>query len=42
MRPRIRPFDDRDAVAVDDLSLQAWAPVFASLEQVLGSEIKSG
>jgi len=39
MRPRIRPFDDRDAEAVVDLSLRAWAPVFASLEQVLGSEI---
>ena len=39
MRPRIRPFDDRDAVAVVDLSLRAWAPVFTSLERVLGSEI---
>ena len=39
MRPRIRPFDDRDAEAVVDLSLRAWAPVFASLERVLGSEI---
>jgi ribosomal protein S18 acetylase RimI-like enzyme len=39
MRPRIRPFDDRDAEAVVGLSLRAWAPVFASLEQVLGSEI---
>ncbi|MDP9455494.1 MAG: GNAT family N-acetyltransferase [Actinobacteria bacterium] len=39
MRPRIRPFDDRDAEAVIDLSLRAWAPVFASLEQALGSEI---
>jgi len=39
MRPQIRPFDDRDAEAVVDLSLRAWAPVFASLEQVLGSEI---
>lgn len=39
MRPRIRPFDDRDAEAVVDLSLLAWAPVFASLEWVLGSEI---
>ena len=39
MRPRIRPCDDRDAIAVDDLSLQAWAPVFASLERVLGPEI---
>src|SRR3712207_8355575 len=39
MRPRIRPFDDRDAEAVVELSLRAWAPVFASLEQVLGSDI---
>ncbi len=39
MRPRIRPYDDRDAEAVVDLSLRAWAPVFASLERVLGSEI---
>jgi ribosomal protein S18 acetylase RimI-like enzyme len=39
VQPRIRPFDDRDAEAVVDLSLRAWAPVFASLEQVLGSEI---
>jgi ribosomal protein S18 acetylase RimI-like enzyme len=39
MQPRIRPFEDRDADAVVDLSLRAWAPVFAALEQVLGSEI---
>jgi ribosomal protein S18 acetylase RimI-like enzyme len=39
MRPRIRPFDDRDADAVLGLSLRAWSPAFASLEQVLGSEI---
>jgi ribosomal protein S18 acetylase RimI-like enzyme len=39
LQPRIRPFEDRDAEAVVDLSLRAWAPVFASLEQVLGSEI---
>lgn len=39
MRPRIRPFDERDAGAVVGLSLRAWAPVFASLERVLGSEI---
>jgi GNAT superfamily N-acetyltransferase len=39
VRPRIRPFEDRDSEAVVDLSLRAWAPVFASLEQVLGSEI---
>ena len=39
MRPRIRPFDDRDAEAVVELSLRAWTPVFASLEGVLGSDI---
>ena len=39
IQPQIRPFDDRDADAVVDLSLRAWAPAFASLEQVLGSEI---
>ena len=39
MRPRIRPYEDRDAQAVVDLSLRTWAPVFASLEQVLGSAI---
>jgi ribosomal protein S18 acetylase RimI-like enzyme len=39
VQPLIRPFEDRDAEAVIDLSLGAWAPVFASLEQVLGSEI---
>ena len=39
MRPRIRPYDGRDAETVVDLSLRAWAPVFASLERVLGSEI---
>ena len=39
MQPRIRPFEDRDAEAVVDLSLRAWVPVFASLEQVLSSEL---
>jgi ribosomal protein S18 acetylase RimI-like enzyme len=39
MRPRIRPFEDRDTEAVVDLSLRAWAPVFVSLERVLGSAI---
>jgi ribosomal protein S18 acetylase RimI-like enzyme len=39
VQQQIRPFDDRDVEAVVDLSLRAWAPVFASLERVLGSEI---
>jgi ribosomal protein S18 acetylase RimI-like enzyme len=37
--PRIRPFEDRDTEPVVGLSLRAWAPAFASLEQTLGSEI---
>jgi ribosomal protein S18 acetylase RimI-like enzyme len=39
MRPQVRPLDDRDAGAVVGLSLRAWTPVFASIEQALGSEI---
>lgn len=39
MRPRIRLFEDRDLEEVVDLSLRAWAPVFASLERALGSDI---
>ena len=39
IQPLIRPFDDLDAEAVVNLSIRAWAPVFASLEQALGSEI---
>jgi GNAT superfamily N-acetyltransferase len=36
MQPTIRPFQHRDQAALVDLSLRAWAPVFASLEGVLG------
>ncbi len=39
MRPRIRPFEDRDAEAVVGLSLRVWASAYASLERVLGPEI---
>ena len=39
MRPRIRPFEDRDAESGVELSLRAWAPAYASLERVLGSDI---
>jgi ribosomal protein S18 acetylase RimI-like enzyme len=39
VRPQVRPLDDRDAEAVVGLSLRAWAPVFASIEQAIGSEI---
>ena len=35
----IRPFRPDDLAAVVDLSLRAWAPVFASLREVLGDEI---
>jgi ribosomal protein S18 acetylase RimI-like enzyme len=39
MWPQIRPYEERDVAAVVDLSLRAWAPVFASLERVLGSAV---
>jgi len=39
MQPRIRPFEDGDADTVINLSLRAWAPVFTSLEQALGSGV---
>lgn len=39
IQPRIRRFEARDLGAVVDLSLWAWAPVYESLEKVLGSEI---
>ena len=35
----IRQFEDQDIGAIVALSLRAWAPVFASLERVLGSEL---
>ena len=35
----IRPFRAADLDAVVELSLRAWAPVFASLREVLGDEI---
>lgn len=38
-QPQIRPLDDRDVNVVVSLSLRAWTPVFASIEQTLGSEI---
>ena len=42
MTPVIRPLEDRDREAVVALSLRAWAPVFASLEDVLaGSGVYS-
>lgn len=39
MNPRIREYRDSDEQSVVALSLRAWAPVFASLETVLGTEI---
>ena len=39
MRARIRLFEERDMERVIDLSLRAWAPAFASLERVLGSDV---
>ena len=35
----IRPYDDHDADAVVRLSLRAWAPVFASIEQAMDPEV---
>jgi ribosomal protein S18 acetylase RimI-like enzyme len=39
IQPRVRPFDDQDADAVVSLSLRAWAPVFASIERAMESEV---
>jgi hypothetical protein len=36
MHVTVRVFEDRDRDAVVALSLRAWAPVFVSLEEVLG------
>jgi GNAT superfamily N-acetyltransferase len=36
MQAIVRPFEERDQDAVVALSLRAWAPVFASLEGLLG------
>lgn len=39
MDPQIREYRHSDEEAVVELSLRAWEPVFASMEQVLGHEI---
>ncbi|MBV9011056.1 MAG: hypothetical protein JO272_03220 [Pseudonocardiales bacterium] len=39
MDPQIREYCRADEEAVVELSLRAWEPVFASMEQVLGHEI---
>ena len=35
----IRPYDDKDLDEILDLSILAWAPIFASFHQVLGAEL---
>jgi ribosomal protein S18 acetylase RimI-like enzyme len=37
--PELRPFEPADEEAVVDLSLRAWAPVFASVRAVLGNDL---
>ena len=39
MDARIRDYQPSDAETVVAMSLRAWAPVFASMELVLGHEI---
>lgn len=39
MGPTIRPYRESDEVAVVGLSLRAWAPVHASMRDVMGDEI---
>jgi len=39
MKALVREYRPQDEGRVVELSLQAWAPVFASVEQVLGHEI---
>jgi len=39
MTTTIRPYEDADGDAVVELSLRAWAPVFASIHGVLGKRL---
>jgi GNAT superfamily N-acetyltransferase len=39
MEMTIRACEDRDTAAIVRLSLRAWAPVFASLEQIMQPEV---
>lgn len=39
INPRIRPFENQDTDAVVSLSLRAWAPVFASIQRAMESEV---
>lgn len=39
MTVQIRPYHQRDEQSVVELSVRAWAPVFASMKEVLGHEI---
>ena len=36
VEPLVRSFEEKDATAIAELSLRAWAPVFESLERTLG------
>ncbi len=36
---RLRPLEDGDVAAVLELAVRAWAPVFASFEEVMGPEL---
>lgn len=38
-RTTVRPFTTADADAVVEISLRAWAPVFASFEAILGADL---
>jgi GNAT superfamily N-acetyltransferase len=38
---QIRPYEASDSAGVVNLSLRAWAPVFASIEQTLSPEVYS-
>jgi ribosomal protein S18 acetylase RimI-like enzyme len=37
--PEIREFQEHDLAAVVEFSLRAWAPIFASVREVLGDEV---
>lgn len=39
VQPRFRQLEERDVEAVVEFSLRAWSPVFASIKQVLGSDV---
>ena len=39
--PHIREYDAADEQAIVELSLRAWAPVFASIEEVIGPDLSA-